>query len=107
MSGRTLLLYFFFFANFQRCSLVFPLITSNLVPRLYHLPPLSVREETLVGPGHVLTQNLGGKKYILAGWGSRVFVSVAMTNLLRVEILCKLKTTRFTAVRSRILADEE
>ena len=40
---------------------------------LSSLPPLVVGIKTLVAAGHVITQNLGGKKNLLGGRGGKVF----------------------------------
>ena len=40
---------------------------------LSYLPPMVVGRKTLVAAGHVTTQSLGGKKYLLGGMGDSLF----------------------------------
>ena len=49
---------------------------------LSSLPLLVIGTETLVAPGHVTTQNLGGRKICWKGWATGFFI-VTVTNLLR------------------------
>ena len=52
---------------------------------LSSLPPLLVGRKTLVAAGHVITQNLGGKKNLLGGRGGRKFYLVDATNFVNLK----------------------
>ena len=62
-----------------------------------------VGRKTLVGAGHVTTQNLGGEKICWAGWVAECF-DCSCDKLFGFQNLKQsLKTTRSIGVRSRIL----